>query len=369
MRPHLRAVILACLSAAVSPAHAQDWPATKAAVGPFDVGLVKRAEAILSAPGKWNRVDNGQCPRTNTVYSVRCALQRAVVEGAGLPWDPKAAPQRPGAKTITDCTMDVSEENPGGSCGLLWDELPIFTLARAKAVKSGAWRSDESPGEVWAGKMADAENPVDYESRHGVQMVSHRKSSDQLIDFNNDSSTTFDDVRAYFRALEARVLQTGAADLDRATDDVEIEIYGGGTGVIRTYSGWFPVSEFSVRGTVMHFRIDTLNQVAPNALDRRLLQRASAIISSDSVWNRADNRKCPAAAATWSIYCAIEKAEVELTGGFHHRRPAGELVREIVDERANTRNYNHRMMDYNNDPSTHLEDVRTLFAEAIAKIK
>ena len=65
----------------------------------------------------------------------------------------------------------------------------------------------------------------------------------------------------------------------------------------------------------------------------------------------------------------MEKAEIEVTGGFHHRRPAGELVREIVDERTKARNYNHRLMDYNNDPTTKLEDVRSLFAEAMARIK
>jgi len=125
---------------------------------------------------------------------------------------------------------------------LLWDELPIFTLTRAKEIASGIWRRDARPSDVWAGKMADAEYPVNYESRHGVELVSHRKSADQLIDFNNDSSTRFDDVRAYFRALEDRVLQAGSADLDRGADDVEIEIYAGGTGVIRTYNGWFRVT-------------------------------------------------------------------------------------------------------------------------------
>jgi hypothetical protein len=111
-----------------------------------------------------------------------------VVEGAGLAWDPKAAPPRATANTYVDCTMDVSEEHRGGSCGLLWDELPIFTLTRAIGITSGVWRRDASPSHVWAGKMADAESPVNYESRHGVEAVSHRKSSDQLIDFNNDST-------------------------------------------------------------------------------------------------------------------------------------------------------------------------------------
>jgi hypothetical protein len=41
-------------------------------------------------------------------------------------------------------------------------------------------------------------------------------------------------------------------------------------------------------------------------------------------------------------------------------------VRKIVDERAANRSYDHRLMDYNNDATTKLEDVKTLFAEAIA---
>jgi hypothetical protein len=344
-------------------------PFTKAAVGLFDVGLVKRAEAILSSPERWNRVDKGRCPRADTTYTVRCALQRAIVEGAGLAWDESASPKNAGASTRTECTMNVSEEHHGGSCGLLWDELPIFTLTPAKAITSGVWRRDASPSEVWSGTMADAESPVNYESRHGVEEVSHRKSSDQLIDFNNDSTTTFDDVRAYFRALEDRVLKAGASDLDRASDDVEIEIYAGGTGVIRTYNGWFPVTHFAADGSTLRFRIDTLKEIPAGTLDREILERAAKIIASDSVWNRADNRKCPATATTWSIYCAVEKAEIEVTGGFHHRRPAGELVREIVDERAKNRNYSHRMMDYNNDPTTTLADVRRLFAEALARIR
>jgi hypothetical protein len=371
---HQRAIVLVILLGFASSARAQSTntaaPATKAAVGPFDVGIVKRAEALLPSPERWNRLDTGRCPRTDTTYSVRCALQRSIVETAGLTWNRNAIPAgaNPSNAPI-DCTMDVSADHPGGSCGTLWDELPVFTLSRAKAVTTGTWRADAAPTEVWAGKMADAEGPVNYESRHGVDLVSNRQVPDQLIDFNNDPTTNFDGVRAYFRALEARVLEKGAADLDQNTDDVEIEIYAGGTGVIRTYNGWFAISGFSRRGSAMQFKIDTLRQVAPNALDREILVRASKVISSDSAWNRADNRKCPANATTWSIYCAVEKAQVEIAGGFHHRRPAGELVREIVDERTKSRNYKHRMMDYNNDRTTTLADVRSLFAEAIARIK
>jgi hypothetical protein len=374
MYRYQRAVVIVSLMGCGSVVHAQAAkaaaaPATKAAVGPFDVQIVKRAEALLDSPEHWNRKDPGVCPRTDTTYTVRCALGRAMKEAAGLPW--KAGPSSATAATSApiDCAMDVSTAHPGGSCRTLWDELPVFILSSERAIGSGAWRADAKPVEIWAGTMSDAEGPVDYESRHDVSLVKDRKSNDQLIDFNNDSTTTFNDVQAYFRELAARVLKQGAADLDESTDSVEIEIYKDGTGVMRTYNGWFAVSGYGRRGSSIRFKVDTLQQVAPNALDREILVRASKIISSDSVWNRADNRKCAPAAKTWSIYCAVEQAQIEVAGGFHHRRPAGELVRVVVEERTASKKYHHRMMDYNNDPTTTLADVRAVFAEAIARIK
>jgi hypothetical protein len=164
------------------------------------------------------------------------------------------------------------------------------------------------------------------------------------------------------------VRKQAAADMGDG-DDVEIELDEHGNGVIRTYTGWFAVSGLSETGTTLRFMVDTVKRVEPNSLDREILERASKIITSDSVWNRADNRKCPADAKMWSIYCAEEKAMIEVTGGFNHRRPASELVRVIVDERSQGKNYSHRLMDYNNDQSTHLADVKSLFAEAIARIK
>jgi hypothetical protein len=63
------------------------------------------------------------------------------------------------------------------------------------------------------------------------------------------------------------------------------------------------------------------------------------------------------------------RASLEVTGGIHHRRPAMELVRQVVDERSAGRKYEHRLRDYNNDPTTKLSDVRSLFEEALARMK
>jgi hypothetical protein len=381
MHAHARPFLLVSLTSVGLLAHAPlsqkalpaPPPTTKAEVGPWAAGIAQRAEAMLASATQWNRVDSGRCRPDATTFSIRCALQRAVDDGAGVDRTPSAAAAgTTPSPARSDCSFHAAEggqEGQEGSCGPLFDEVPVFTVSHVSAITTGIWRTDLHPSEVWAGRMSDAESPVMDEAEQVVDLVAGKKYDARLIDYNNAPTTTFEDVRAFFRMLEDRLVAHGTSDLADTYDDVEIEIYTGGTGVIRTYNGWFPVSGFTGQDSRVRFQIDTAEEVPANALDREILQHAAAIITSDAVWNRSDNRKCPATASTWSIYCAEERASVDVTGGFHHRRPALELVRQIVDERSQGKSYTHRLMDYNNDPSTHLEDVRRLFAEAISRIK
>ena len=369
MKPKVSVLVLA-IAAAGSAVHAQGaaLPSTKAGVAEWDVAIVKRAEKVLASPAQWDHADTtGDCPAKATTFSITCAIGKAVDEAAGVFGD-RPTPATPNPAPQTECVFHASGSTREGSCGELFDELPIFTIAQAKGVTTGAWRKDAQPTTVWAGKMADAGGPVMQEARRLVGVVTTKKYSARLVGYNNDSSTTFADVQKFFALLEDRVRTQAAADMTGG-EDVEIELHAGGTGVIRTYNGWFAVSGVSETGTALRFMVDTVQQIAPNAVDRAILRRAATIISSEAVWNRKDDRKCPADATTWSIYCAEEKAMIEITGGFHHRRPASELVRVIVDERSKDKNYSHRLMDYNNDPATKLDDVRSLFAEAIARVK
>jgi hypothetical protein len=374
MRPPIRFPALAgviCLGLALraqSPEPFPPPPTTKAAVGPWDAAIVEHAAAMLASPSQWNKASTADCPVNAKTTSLLCALQTAVDEAAGVNRAPRpssaAAPS-----PFTDCQFHAADGGQEGTCGSLFDEVPIFTISPAPGLKTGIWRKDLQPREVWAGKMSDAESPVMDEAERLVDLVATRKYAARLVDYNNDPATTFENLQTFFKTLEDRVIKNGTADLADSTDDVEIEIYAGGTGVIRTYNGWFPVTGFAMKDSALQFRFDHDHEVPPNDLDRQILQRALAIITSDAVWNRADNRRCPAGANTWSIYCAEEQATIEVAGAFHHRRPALELVREIVDERSKGKSYSHRLMDYNNDPQTTFADLKSLFAEALARIK
>jgi hypothetical protein len=209
------------------------------------------------------------------------------------------------------CQFHRAADHWSGSCGPLFDQNPEMTLRSAASISTGAWRDDLKPLSAGSGDMTD---------------------------------------RGYPNA------------------PLELEVYAGNWGVLRTEYGWFPVDEFLVNST-LSFDLDSSHEVQPNALDLEIVLKASAILSTENAWNRADNRQCPTNATTWSIYCALEKAEAEVTGGVHHRRPAAEIVRKIVDERTAARGYHHHLMDYNNDPTTHLRDVQTLFEQAESEIR
>ncbi len=103
--------------------------------------------------------------------------------------------------------------------------------------------------------------------------------------------------------------------------------------------------------------------------DVRIVQRAQEILDSPARWNRADNRICPAGARTFSLYCALEKATKEITGRFEHRGAAMQEARFVIDEIApNSQKYHHRLMDFNNDPTTTFADVQTFFRRLQARV-
>jgi hypothetical protein len=105
--------------------------------------------------------------------------------------------------------------------------------------------------------------------------------------------------------------------------------------------------------------------------DVRIVQRAREILDSPAKWNRADNRRCPASQKTYSLYCALEKATQEISKKFEHRGAAMQQARFVIDEvLAKGNHYEHRLMDYNNDPKTTFADVQrffTLLEERIQK--
>jgi hypothetical protein len=97
-------------------------------------------------------------------------------------------------------------------------------------------------------------------------------------------------------------------------------------------------------------------------VDLQIVKRAREILNSPTKWNRADTRVCASDATTFSMYCALEKATKEVAGEFKHRGAAMQEARFVIDDIApHAKNYHHRLIDYNNDPTTTFTDVQTFF--------
>jgi hypothetical protein len=115
----------------------------------------------------------------------------------------------------------------------------------------------------------------------------------------------------------------------------------------------------SAQGTKPQSNSDDSNvRPAVTKTDLQIVKRARQILNSESNWNRADNRICPAEAKTVSLYCALEMATVEVGGKAEHRGAALQEARFVIDEIARDRNYEHRLMNYNNDRTTTFSDIQ-----------
>jgi len=147
-----------------------------------------------------------------------------------------------------------------------------------------------------------------------------------LTDYNNDPATTFADVQRLFRWLETRVKKRlGQSPALRAS------------GILRDESQANPPATVS---------------------DLAIVREARRILESPDRWNSHDTRDCPAAARTFSFYCALVEASDRVIGNLEQRGAAMQEARFVVDALAKGRTFPHRLMDFNNDAGTGYRGVQ-----------
>ncbi len=104
--------------------------------------------------------------------------------------------------------------------------------------------------------------------------------------------------------------------------------------------------------------------------DLRILERADALLKDESAWNRRDDKKCDddKASGKWSLFCALETACIEVLGRYDHTRVALQEVRFAVEEASPGRQFEGRLMDFNNLPETRFEDVKRVLRTATQRV-
>ena len=105
--------------------------------------------------------------------------------------------------------------------------------------------------------------------------------------------------------------------------------------------------------------------------DLLILTKAGELLKDESVWNRADDRECKDDEATGkrSLFCALQKASIDVLGTYDHRRVALQEVRFAVEEATRGRDFEHRLRDFNNLPTTRLADVKAVLRVATDRVR
>ena len=152
-------------------------------------------------------------------------------------------------------------------------------------------------------------------------------------------------------------------------DPKRFELLMGEPGVAKTPFGWFPLRQALVSGDTMRLLIAAGAQLPPTMDDIRIIRRANELLSEPGRWNRHDDRSCSPAPQAWSLFCALQQATTEASGGVHYRQPALQAVRQEVAAVPGSHVSKHRLMEYNNDPATTLADVQGVLAAAQAKLE
>ena len=102
--------------------------------------------------------------------------------------------------------------------------------------------------------------------------------------------------------------------------------------------------------------------------DLLILKRADEILSDESKWNRKDDRTCKPKDEAWSLFCALQKATIDVLGKYDHRRAALQEVRFAIEDVTKGRAFEHRLMDYNNLPTTRFKDIKQVLKTAAEKV-
>jgi uncharacterized membrane protein len=104
--------------------------------------------------------------------------------------------------------------------------------------------------------------------------------------------------------------------------------------------------------------------------DLRILEKADAFLKDESAWNRHDDRQCDddKASGKWSLSCALDVACIEVLGHYDHTRAALQEVGFVVEEVTAGRQFEGRLMGFNNLPETRFGDVKQVLRLARERV-
>ncbi|HEX2535345.1 MAG TPA: hypothetical protein VHK69_16485 [Chitinophagaceae bacterium] len=91
------------------------------------------------------------------------------------------------------------------------------------------------------------------------------------------------------------------------------------------------------------------NSLKAGATDLQILDRALALLNGGRNWSRSANRVCDNSTYpySWSLFCALHQASIDVDVEYRHLRPALQAVRQAIEEAAAGKKFAHMLQDFN----------------------
>lgn len=129
--------------------------------------------------------------------------------------------------------------------------------------------------------------------------------------------------------------------------------------LFRFKSNWYSFDKLKFKNKSIVFSIDIDPIVPPTIADLEIVRLAKSILSEEQYWNANDDRDCSddIANKSFSLYCALRIASLEVENKYNHRNAALQKLRHVIRDKYPERQWNHRLMDFNNMEETTFKDI------------
>ena len=129
--------------------------------------------------------------------------------------------------------------------------------------------------------------------------------------------------------------------------------------MLMTNNGCYPMQNVEFKGEKLTYTFPWDFQIPYTKEDLEILSRTDALLT-ESTWHNEDDRDCDDdfEDGTYSLYCALKKSTIDVLGDFNHRAGALNIVRDNIGLVNPTKQYQHRLMEFNNESS--LQSIKEL---------
>lgn len=102
-------------------------------------------------------------------------------------------------------------------------------------------------------------------------------------------------------------------------------------------------------------------------IDLEILEHTNELLSEEN-WIKDSLRIC-SESEKLNLYCALEKASIEVNGKYNHRQAALQEVRFAIDDHYRSYWSKHRLGDFNSNKSTTFADIEKVISVALSRVR